>query len=273
MNLLTKNMAINNGDVERRYADLTEVIASDPPDIMLFQEVSVDVGQTALENLVDRLGGDYDIRYAADTYVARRGKQGLAVVTSLPIVRSESARLQAGGTQPQVVELGDRSSPLVVTNLHLEASPKKENFRKQKIAELVQQLCDGHGGVRQIIAGDFNALPFFPSVKAMKRTHGYTSAHAAVHGKEPRFTFPAMNAEQLLHGKFMKPAELEKLQKVARLIGLFRKFDSDVPQYTIDYVFIKNGLQALAAELVVSKDIYSEPISDHAGIKVSLSSI
>jgi endonuclease/exonuclease/phosphatase family metal-dependent hydrolase len=83
-------MSINNGDPERRWAGFTELVLTDPPDILLIQEVSADIGHSALRGLTQSLGPDYDMRYEP-VYPNQTDTQGVAVISNLPIKKAEHA--------------------------------------------------------------------------------------------------------------------------------------------------------------------------------------
>ena len=274
INLVSMNMAMDNGDPERRFGDFGVLMRASPPELIVVQEVSAHLGQRALVGLVKSLGGDYTLSYQEGVYPAQKDEDdgGLAVITSLPVIGSRATKLSSGGNQAQIVELGSRYSRIVLANVHLEAAPKEERFRHRKVGDLADELQDTYKEKPQIIAGDFNALPFFPTILRMKN-RGYTSAFEFVHGREPHHTFPTMDPDVLQKGKYMKHGEISKLRKVARITNLFRRLREEIPHYTTDYVFLKHIPLPIRAELITGKDKNSEPISDHMGLRVRLPAV
>lgn len=254
MSIGSINMAINNGDVERRYEDLTEYMLNKRPDLLLVQEVSIDIGQTALRGLAKQLGDDYSFHYEA-VYPGQEDEQGMAVLSSMPVIRAGMTDFSCGGNQAQTIELRAKRHTLKAANVHFEVKPKTH---KIKATELTDEGFD-------FIAGDINALPFFPTTRTFRKK-GYVSAYKAVHGHEPFATFPMMGPEALLKGHYMKPSEIEALKKISALLYPISREKLEIPAYTTDYVFLARSiLRATHAELIERKARYQPVISDHAG--------
>jgi endonuclease/exonuclease/phosphatase family metal-dependent hydrolase len=264
LDIISFNLSINNGDVERRMHDFTALMLELSPNIVIAQEVSSDVGRPALQQLTASLGPDYTMHYER-VYPGQKDSQGVAVISALPVRSSRKTESLYGRTQVQIVEIGSRYGQLVMANVHLEAAPKEERGRIRKLQDLEIELDDVHGHGPRIVAGDFNALPFFPSVRSMTRQHGYTSAYRAVHDKEPDFTFPNFDWQEMLDGRYIKPDQLIKLRRLGKIFKWLGQGDFDLPHYVTDYVFYKNLPRPVSADLIVASRPGGKPISDHSG--------
>lgn len=260
MNVLSINMAINNGDPERRYAELSGLSVGYSPDVMLIQEVSIDHGQQALRSLAGQLGHDYKMFYEP-VYPGQEDEQGVAIITNRPVWGSSRVDFGLGGNQIQVARLGSKNGTMTVANVHLEASPACDLQRSKKLILLDEYLDFKTVKVPLIVAGDFNAPPFFPSILAMKHFLGYDSAQQLVHGHEPSFTYPVIESNELIDGRYVGPDELKKLKRLGRVTrGLVTSADG-IAQFTLDYIFIKNMPRPVAARTFSG----AATISDHAG--------
>lgn len=270
--LHTHNLAINNGDVERRMFDFREAMHRIRPDVILAQEVSSDVGLDALSDLTFELGPDYDMVYSS-VYPGQEDEQGVAIISALPILSTQVTNFDGPTNQFQYAELGTKSDPILASNIHPEAAPQKELLRIQKFREHARTMKAYYNGLKHVIAGDANSLPASPGILWLKHVLGYESAYQQVHGQEPEFTFPCFDAETLVEGRYIKPNELAMLQKVAQAVyakqRLLYGIAPDIPLYTTDYVLTKNMPVASTASVLVRGSKDREAISDHAGITIS----
>lgn len=277
LEVITANMSLGNGDIEVRYRLFAEACLGLPrkPDIIALQEVALGHGQVALDGLCRRLGSAYDFRIAS-VYPGKEDEKGVAIVTHIPVSTSTMYDKHPG-KRVQVVKLfDDDGTALVLANVHLESSPHKEGLRKRKIAGLTHFLNEEYTDIPHVLAGDWNATPIFPSVRVAK-TVGFESAHEAVHGREPAFTYPTpLSAVELVDGGYSKPRQLRTLQALAiarQAIGCLppeKRSESGLMRYAIDYIMARNGLRAVEAGLVYDDTTGRPPFSDHYGLRARL---
>jgi len=261
LHVVTQNMSINNGDPERRWADFNEIMLSKRPDIVVLQEVSSDIGYLAARSLTAKLGPDFTMHYEA-VYPGQENEQGMAVISQLKTAQSYTSEFTNVGNQSQIVELKAKNSAIVVGNVHQRAAPQEENKRLSSVKQLTGLFKTEYTDSMKIIAGDFNAMPFYPVILSMKG-RGYNSAHKTVYGKEPRATFPTMSAAELVEGRYLKPDEIAQLKKIARFAFAAASNKPEMPAYTTDYIFTKDAGKAVTAQLIIAKDATSQPVSDH----------
>lgn len=267
LHVVSQNMSINNGDPERRWADFSEVALTSRPHILLLQEVSADVGYTALKKLASKLGSDFTLHYET-VYPGQEDEQGVAIVSQLPIARSYTTNFTNVGNQSQIAELSAKDASIVVGNVHQRAAPQEENQRLNSVAQLSKLFEADYSDTKKLLAGDFNAMPFYPTILSVKRK-GYRSAYKDVHGHEPKSTFPTMSGDQLIDGGYLKAEEVEKLKRVAKIAYAFSSSKPELPAYTTDYIFAKDLGRILTASLVVAAEGSPEAISDHKGVSAS----
>lgn len=265
--LVTTNMSINNGDVERRYYDFSSYCLSAQPDILAVQEVSDDFGRPALNSLTKALGPDYIHEYAR-VYPGQEDTQGVSIVTRLDIKESHIQDFEHGGNKFHLLRLlveSDRQ--MILANVHLEAHLFKEILRRRKLASLIDRL---NPYVPQVLAGDFNALANYPSLKQLRRT--YHSAYVDVHGRQPTHTYPTdLGEELLLHGGDANRRQIFAMKLAARV---FQKAEnrrgSGLPSVVIDHIFLNRYVQAHTAKVIGHDDIDTVH-SDHRGLEVAFS--
>ncbi|MET7399491.1 endonuclease/exonuclease/phosphatase family protein [Dactylosporangium sp. NPDC005572] len=164
-----------------------EAIAEQHPDVVVLSEVDrawlLNGGHDDLQALSRRLGLRYRFAPAADQY------WGDAVLTNLPVVRSESVRLSRVGapTGAQalgvLVEFGDRR--IAVVSTHIQPPPDAEPL--VQVGEIAAFATRFAGGNPAVIAGDLNIEPGGPSLRAFADA-GWADGFAPY---RPVRTFPA----------------------------------------------------------------------------------
>ncbi|UWP81114.1 endonuclease/exonuclease/phosphatase family protein [Dactylosporangium fulvum] len=170
-----------------RPAETAAAITRERPDVVVLSEVDrawlLNGGHDDLHVLARKLGMRYTFAPAADAV------WGDAVLTNLPVRRSESVRLSAVGapTGAQalgvVVVFGGRE--IAVVSTHIQPPPDAEPLvQVREIAAFATRF----GGDRPtLIAGDLNIEPGSPSMRAFADA-GYVDGFAAF---RPVRTFPA----------------------------------------------------------------------------------
>lgn len=263
--LITTNMAINNGgghgSVERRYDRFSEYCLQAQPDILVVQEVSSQPGRTALRGLAKALGHEHF--FYTPIYPGQEDDQGVVVSSSLEITgcRSFEPETKSNGFQIADLDVGGRRLQLV--NVHMEAHLLADLRRKRRLTCLMLEGLSA--GTLQVLAGDFNAAPRFPSMKFLKQH--YRSAHELVHGRDP-YTYPTQLGEALLHD-----GDATRRQRFFMRLGayLFQEAQnirpSGLPNMTTDYVLVSESISVSDSRLTGHDEIELTH-SDHRGLQV-----
>ncbi len=268
LKIVSQNMSINNGDVTQRYKDFCNCILTIEPDIVVVQEVSSDVGRSALDALAVRLGSNY--RHIYDkAYAGQEHEQGLSIISRLPVVKNELVGSKIPGSKMQLVELSWYGRALAVVNIHLEAAPILERRRIRKFRYLAHYLRTNYGNADYIVAGDANSVPYSLGILLFKGRYGFKSAFERVHGKEPDYTFPALSGAELVDGLYIKHNQLRMLQHLAKVPTFMSKTHDGLPRYTTDYIFTNIGLSTVSAREIGLSEKH-KAFSDHLGLHVSL---
>jgi endonuclease/exonuclease/phosphatase family metal-dependent hydrolase len=261
--LITTNMSINNGDVQRRYYYFSQHCLEARPDIIAVQEISADEGFQALQGLAAALGHDYKFFY--DEVYPDQDTQGVGVVTQLEVKDRQIFDTEHGRNQFQVLELlAESDRQLLLANVHMEAHLLLDISRRRKLISLISHL---NPDKPQIIAGDFNAVPRLPSIKLISKSH--RSAHSAVHGHEPSHTYPTDLGEDLL----LNNGDANRRQLLAMRLAatIFQKPEnrrpSGLPRMVVDYAFVNRFVQVKAAAIIGHDEAHLAH-SDHRGLEV-----
>lgn len=265
--ILTTNMAINRGNPESRYHRFSEYCLETRPDIIAVQEVSADLGKKALQGLTKALGSGYEFHYA-QIYPGQEQTQGAGVVTRLlPVKDHILFDPEPGRNRFQVLDLtAEDDQPLLLANVHAEAHPLMDPVRLRKLRVLMRHL---NPNVPQVLAGDFNAVPRFGSIRHVKRTHA--SAHHHVHGREPSHTYPTDLGEHLLLNEGDATSRQLRLMRLgARLFqDPANRRSSGLPRMVADYIFVNHYVKVNYIGLTGHEEIELGH-SDHRGLEADL---
>jgi endonuclease/exonuclease/phosphatase family metal-dependent hydrolase len=115
--------------------------------------------------------------------------EGIGILSKLPVLAHDGLSLGYGGRvalRANVELQAGQTIDFVCTHLHHIAHDREA--RLEQVTWLEGWLNDGLRVPLQIVAGDFNEVPFGPAIGRMKQT--YRSAFAERHGHEPVATFP-----------------------------------------------------------------------------------
>jgi endonuclease/exonuclease/phosphatase family metal-dependent hydrolase len=184
-------------------------------------------------------------------------KEGIAILSRLPIKHHESLDLLSQSRVAQLVRFKVDNCELLLVNSHFFWEPGISEERQDQIELLLDFLDTQPVDQPVIICGDFNGMPGTPSIERMREY--FDSAHKIVHKQEPEFTCPTPLP---LSGKV-------KLRNVATfLIGMRPKPD---PNWhgTLDYIFVDPRLQTEDCRVVLNEPAADNPEiypSDHFGL-------
>ncbi len=248
-----------------RGSELVEQLAELDPDLIAMQEVSLQGESSNAHWVADQLNqriGDsekvppYEVLLCPKTG-AFANKEGLAILSRLPVKQHESLDLLTQSRVAQIVHFRLENLDLLLVNAHFYWQPGVSEKRLAQI-ELMLDFLDTQPVDRPvIICGDFNGLPESPSIERMRRY--FDSAHKIVHKQEPDYTCPT----PLQNSTKMKLRNL-----TAGLLGLRPKPD---PEWrgTLDYIFVDPRLQTEDCRVVLNRPAENNPQiypSDHFGL-------
>lgn len=182
----------NRADRWRQRAPLLiDEVVELRPDLIGLQEIRRPLGQgTWIRREVNkRLSAGaprYTITYAWKTG-PRRFWEGLAIMTHLPILRTDRLDLEGGSRVAQRVVVSLPSGgQLAFYNTHLHHPAEDDTVRLSQ-AQRIVAWADSLD-VPPVLVGDFNSEPDSDVVRFM--TQRFRSAYSAANGAEPELTAP-----------------------------------------------------------------------------------
>jgi endonuclease/exonuclease/phosphatase family metal-dependent hydrolase len=178
--------------VERRIERIADLIRTEGPDFVFLSEVFTECGPCPV-NQGQKLaratnmhswafGEDYNIGFPFYRIVA-----GNAILSRWPI--EPVANPSLAGRQPFYVARNNRRvlwcAARIGSQRVLLASIHNDSFYPDNNARQMQQILDYAGDQPAIMAGDFNALPDWPSIDLIRKSDRFTGA------SDGPFTFPS----------------------------------------------------------------------------------
>jgi endonuclease/exonuclease/phosphatase family metal-dependent hydrolase len=267
--LVTINILNDLSLWEARAPLLVEQLAELEADLIAMQEVTLqDEGSNAhwIADQLNQLREDpekiepYEVFLCPKTGVYAK-KEGIAILSRLPVKHHESLDLQTQTRVAQLVRFRVENCELLLVNGHFYWEPGISEKRQEQIELLLDFLDTQPVDQPVIVCGDFNGLPGTPAIERMREY--FDSAHNFVHKQEPEYTCPTP----------LPQSGRVKLRKVVtRLAGLRPKLDPDW-RGTLDYIFVDPRLQTEDCRIVLNKPADDNPEiypSDHFGLYASL---
>ena len=147
-------------------------------------------------------------------------------------------------------------------NTHLFWSPFDDPIRTRQVERILNWIPHH---LHTIVCGDFNAMPHYRSIKAIKNR--LTSAYEASHGHEPEYTFQT----PLKRGPGLRnTARRAALQVVGQVTN------TPCPSWcgTVDYIFVSRPIQVGDCQITFDKASLTDAEifpSDHLGLTAKLS--
>ena len=250
---------------ETRGPLLVEQLSELDPDLIAMQEVTLQKESSNAHWVAEQLNQrrydpekipPYEVFLSPRTGVFAK-KEGLAILSRLPIKHHESLDLLTQSRVAQLVRFKLENCELLLVNGHFFWEPGVSEKRQEQIELLLDFLDTQPVDLPVIICGDFNGMPGTPAIERMRQY--FDSAHNIVHKHEPEFTCPTPLP---LSGKV-------KIRKVATfLIGKRPKPDSNW-RGTLDYIFVDPRLQTEECQVVLNQPSSDNPEiypSDHFGL-------
>lgn len=250
-------VTLNLLDDERRRWERLDLAVSEikrlRPDVVLLQEVNLVAG---VEKKLAKLLPDYVISICR----LSGNSSGIALVTlsrQKPLAEDRLALSQDRVAQKITFKIGSRKVNFV--NVHLYFSPLRDKARRQQVAQLLD-----FAGQPTIVAGDFNAMPAYKSMKMMQKR--FNSAYRQIFGHEPLRTYPS----PLWRGTGTRHELRRQALKVIEAVT--GRLNQDWGG-TIDYIFAGQGIKATSCSLAFDKPSPDDKqlyASDHFGLVAGL---
>jgi len=267
--LITINILNDLSLWNKRRPLLIEQITALDPDLIAMQEVSLKGDSSNAHWVAEQLnlGRDandknppYDVYLCPKTGIYEN-KEGIAILSRLPVKHHESLDLLTQSRVAQLVRFRVENCELLLVNGHFFWEPGVSEKRQEQIELLLDFLDTQPVDQPVIICGDFNGTPETPAIERMRQY--FDSAHKIVHKQEPEYTCPT----PLPH------APKVKLRQVAtQILGMRPKTDPDW-RGALDYIFVDPRLQTQECEVVFNIPADNNPEiypSDHFGLFASI---
>jgi endonuclease/exonuclease/phosphatase family metal-dependent hydrolase len=237
----TLNLFNRDADWERRFPLVVEQLLELRPDVIGFQEIDLMLDQgmwlarRVNAGLSDR--PHYRLKHAASP-----GKMaslhGIGTMARIDWMEHEILDLMTFERMAQRSLFQADGSPFVLVNTHLHHPIEATAERVAQLERLTAWLDERDRGLPTVVLGDFNSYVGEPAVAFMKER--YRSAHEAVHGKEPDWTWTTP----------------------------VNKWDNS-PQGTLDYIYVSPQFEVIDAGLAFNRPSNDDPElypSDHIGV-------
>lgn len=257
--VLTLNLLNDLSRWEERKSLLVSGLNELQPDLIGLQEVTHPLDNGNARWLADQLG-DYAV-YVCPKTGELRHKEGIAILSRLPVEHYETLDLRTQNRVAQYVQVRVGGHPVVFANGHYYWRPGETVERTKQVQLLLEWLKSLPQEAAIIAGGDFNGTPESEAITLM-RQH-YTSAHAAHHGCEPEYTCPTPLAHprRLFHDMALLLTNLV----VNRSLQPWRG--------TLDYIFVNDRVQVSSCEVALNHPSPHDPTlypSDHFGLAATL---
>lgn len=209
MKIITFNLRNHSDRWEERFPLVVETLLATEADLIAFQEVSLLLGQKNQAELIadalhSGLGREMYKVFLAEGRGLQKGREGIAILSRLPVVSSERIALPGKWRVAQKVCIQMDGREVNLFNTHLHHKPVKDESIRFPQAEKVllwAQSCD----MPFILTGDMNAAPESSTIQFWKAS--LISAFAAVNDQEPDRTWPTPLVSKMPIGEV--PATLD----------------------------------------------------------------
>lgn len=265
MKVVTINILADLSLWEERRPLLVKGLSEIRPDILALQEVNL------RENVAVWLAEKLDLPHIHISPKSGNAGdwEGIAILSRFPLERHATLDLRYQNRVAQVVQIQSGSQPVLFANGHFYWQPGESDKRLGQVERFQEWLAEAAarlGDPAIVVCGDFNALPEYKSIQKMRSR--FTSAYAAIHGREPEYTSPTPLPVSKL---FMLRTGLDFLGDidVIQLLTEFRK----VWKGTLDYLFVNERLRVIDCQLVLNSPAPDNPRiypSDHLGLAADL---
>jgi endonuclease/exonuclease/phosphatase family metal-dependent hydrolase len=263
ISVVTINILVDLSLWKKRRLLLVDQLFELDSDIIALQEVSLKDSLSTAHWIADELNQmnpGKEIVY--QVYLCPRSgneseSEAIAILSRLPVKRHQTIDLKTQNRVAQIVELKLTDGPLLIVNSHFYWKVGESETRKDQIELLLDYLDLQPPEIPVLVVGDFNCEPGMPSIDLMRRY--FDSAHRAVHGKEPEFTYPTP----------LPKTHLDDFR--LNILHYFGKDSTAEPSWkgTVDYIFVDPRVNILDCRVVLDQP---DPVnsrlypSDHFGL-------
>lgn len=239
-----------------RRALLAQGLAEQNADLIALQEVALP--ENTAQWLASELGG-YQVWLCPKTG-ARARREAIAILSRWPVTDHSILDLRTQWRVAQAVRVDIAGQPLVFCNGHYYWRPLESEQRVRQVRGLLDWLGALPADLPLVTVGDFNGLPESRALQLMRAR--FTSAYAAVHGREPDWTCPT----PLGYSGWAHWAKSYVLSLIAnRQFKLWRG--------TLDYIFVNARLRVRDCRVILNQSAPHDPTlypSDHVGLAATL---
>jgi endonuclease/exonuclease/phosphatase family metal-dependent hydrolase len=259
LRVATVNVLNDRSRWAERRTLLSRGLVALSPDLIALQEVTDPTGRSTAHWLAEELGG-YSAHLCPKAGLGRT-REGVAVLSRLPVERHETLNLRGQQRTAQRVRVQVSGRPVLLVNCHLYWPPGIHAARVRQVQRLLAWVASTEPVAASVVCGDFNATPGSPAVALMSRS--FTSAHQAVHGREPEYTCPT-------------PLAVGGRVRAAATRGLLRLFSNHPGagwRGTLDYIFVSPAVRVADCVIFLDRPSPDDPAlyaSDHLGLAASL---
>jgi endonuclease/exonuclease/phosphatase family metal-dependent hydrolase len=254
LKIVTINILSDLSRWKERSVLLLKELRALSPDILALQEVRLP--QNPAQWLAEQLGMEYI--YLSPKSGFERTREGIAILSHLPIQYQETIELQGQHRVAQYIQLRVGNQALVLSNGHFYWQPGESASRLHQVETLIKWLKSIPGNPPCIVCGDFNATPETSAIQRMRQQ--FRSAHAAIHETEPAYTCPTPLPRDFW----------AQLRTTAGFFVLIRpKHYNPRWRGVLDYIFVDPRLRILDCEVVLNQPDPDNPRiypSDHFGL-------
>ncbi|WP_435020276.1 endonuclease/exonuclease/phosphatase family protein [Tundrisphaera sp. TA3] len=240
---------------------LAEGLAEAAPDLVALQEVTGPPGASTADWLAGELGGYAVLPCPKAGWHRGRAREGIAVLSRLPVERHEVLDLRGQGRTAQLVRVRVGGRAVALVNGHYYWSPAAHNARARQVGLVLDWLEAIEPGTPAVVCGDFNALPDSRPIARLREV--MASAHEAAHGREPEATCPT----PLVGGDALRSAV------TGWLMRRFTNRPGESWRGVLDYIFAGRDLRVVSCDLFLDRPAPGDPglyPSDHYGLVATL---
>ncbi len=271
---------VAEGDVRETLAAIAAVVAEQDADLVLLQEVDRDSARThRIDELAELLAAQpypawvaapyHKVAYVPHPPGNHLGRVDMELATLSRLAVSSATRIQlplldepfyrrAFNLRRAVLEvtvpLRGGGPPLVVLNTHLSAFSFGDGTLEAQVRRIEDRLTRlDEAGSPWILGGDLNMLP--PGDDPARLADG--GSYEAIDENPIAILFDAGRRSAIPVASMLDPAAP---------VRTYLPFGAEVPDRTLDYLFVSDGVDVLSAEVV---DTASQ-LSDHLPLRVEL---
>ncbi len=254
VSILTLNLLSDLSRWRQRGPWVAEGLRQLNPDVVCLQEIKLP--ENTAQYLADQTG--FSQVFLTPKTGLEASKEGIAILSRLPIQASDWLPLGGQNRVAQIVHLQLNGRPLVIANAHFYWQPGDSPARQRQISFLLNHLDNLPGSPPYVVCGDFNATPDTQDIRLVKAR--LRSAFEVANHAEPLYTSPT-------------PLPRSPLAILRTLLGFFVFLRPRMLKAkwkgTLDYIFVDARIHVASARLALNTPAPEDPRiypSDHFGL-------